>query len=172
MGWESLIQEVGDLLRLIQQKGEQGIEINRSGPLGELNSEGKPPAMYDFHLRLGTLGSSAKWTGGTPNLHRTASNNPAAGSGILEPVVDLFDEPGCLMVVAQLPGVTPSGVHLEIQGRTLVIQAGEGDRRYYRRVPLPFAADLAQGQVSFTNGILEVRLPKPSELASEGGREA
>lgn len=172
MGWENLIREVGDLLRLIQQKGEQGIEINRSGPLGEPNSEGQPPAMYDFHLRLGTLGPSAKWTGGTANLRRTASQGPVPGSGTVEPVVDLFDEPECVVVIAQLPGVTLSGVHLEIQGQTLVIQAGEGDRRYFRRVPLPFAADLAQGVVSLTNGVLEVRLPKPSGPASEGGGEA
>jgi HSP20 family molecular chaperone IbpA len=66
------------------------------------------------------------------------------------------------VIIVQVPGVSASDVHLEVQGHDLVLDAGNGEQKFSRRIPLPLAADLDKASISFTNGVLEIRLPKPA----------
>jgi HSP20 family protein len=152
MSLEKLIKEMGGLIRFLQQAGEQGLEINRRGRLGE-GAQDLAAGMYDFHLRLGTL--TERGTGRKDP--KPATTIPPTRT---EPPYDLFDEPRELVIIVQLPGVSVSDVRLEIQGHDLVIDAGNGERQFFRHIPLPMAADLDKASVSFTNGVLEIRLPK------------
>lgn len=151
-------------MRFIQQAGEEGVEISRRGTLGP--SSGKAPAVYDFHLKMGSLappGAGEKGRAGG----RVSYEGDACGPRAVEPVVDLFEDPGWLIVVAQLPGTAEQELKLVVEGSALVIGGGEGERRYTCRVPLPFPPVLERCQVSFTNGVLELRIP--TENGAEQG---
>lgn len=96
--------------------------------------------------------------------------------GGFSPAVDVFYEgdPPRAIVHAELAGIDPTEIALEIEGRELVIAghrrpAEVGGRRYqqleigfgpFRRV-IPLGADVAAGEASATyrDGILRVELP-------------
>lgn len=163
MDWEKLLKEVGGLVRLIEQAGERGLEINRSGTLGQ-TGQGKEPAFYDLKVRLGQLAPD-RGAG-----HDRAPGAPRTAGRGLEPAVDVFEEKECLVVIAQLPGIGREEIGIGVDGRLLVLQGGHGDRRFYRRVPLPFEAELSKAVSSFTNGVLELRFPYPEGW--KGSKEA
>ncbi len=152
MSLEKFFKELGGLVRFLQQAGEQGLEINRRGRLDEVAND-LAAGVYDFHVRFGTL------TGLGTDSQGPKPSAPIPPS-VLEPAYDLFDEPLEVVIIVQVPGVAASDVQLEAQGRYLVLNAGSGERRFYRRIPLPLAADLDKATISFTNGVLEIRFKK------------
>ena len=79
--------------------------------------------------------------------------------GMREPLADVFDEPDCFRVVAELPGVAEGDIKtsFDLENRRLVILAP--NHSYYKEVDLPpSAAD--DVTTSYKNGVLEVRVGK------------
>jgi HSP20 family protein len=99
--------------------------------------------------------------------------------GMQMPQTDVFEQDGNLVVSAELPGVPKEDISITLQQGDLIIQgehqAAEEtkekdyypmERRYggyYRRIPLPFEAAPEQIKAKYTDGVLEVRIPKPAE---------
>ena len=98
------------------------------------------------------------------------------GRGGWVPAVDVFyvGDPPRAIVHAELPGVDPSDVTLEIQGRELLLAGHrpppEGEGRLYQQVEIehgpfrrviPLGADVDRdaATASFREGMLEVTLP-------------
>jgi HSP20 family protein len=91
------------------------------------------------------------------------------------PSVDVLTRGDDLLVRADLPGIKPEDVHVEIEGNNLIIR-GEtsteqkkedqgyfySERRYgsfYRTIPLPEGVKADNAQARFNNGVLEITLP-------------
>jgi HSP20 family protein len=95
------------------------------------------------------------------------------------PAIDIVEKGDEFVLTADLPGLTESDVKLEILDGVLTISgerrsehdhSGEGYRRiersfgsFSRRLSLPKGVDADSVKASFTNGVLEVRVPKPAE---------
>lgn len=99
------------------------------------------------------------------------------------PRMDVYERDNAIVVKAELPGLKKEDVQLEIDGEDLVIR-GESkaesevtDKHYYRsersfgsfyrRMPLPTGVTSEQIQAKLTDGVLEVRIPKPAEAKTE-----
>lgn len=94
------------------------------------------------------------------------------------PTVEISESDGRYRILAELPGLSPGEVQVEIEDDALILQgerqvksdATEGgirrsERQFgmsYRRIPLPEGADLEQAKAQFHNGMLEVTMPVPS----------
>jgi HSP20 family protein len=96
------------------------------------------------------------------------------------PAVDIYDTDDALILKAELPGVSKDDVGIEIHNNTLILrgerkheaEVKEGD--YYRAeraygtfqrsFVLPTLVDQDKVQATYTDGVLELRLPK-SEAA-------
>ena len=76
-----------------------------------------------------------------------------------EPVVDVFEEPDSIRVIAELPGVSAESIRHEVRGDILTIRT-EGERCYSAEVLLPAAVKADKAVASYNNGIFELRLPK------------
>ena len=109
------------------------------------------------------------------------------------PAVEVSESNGKLRVQAELPGLSPEDVRVEIGDNEIVIQGErriehEENRRgvrrtereygvFYRTIPLPEGAKVDQAKASFRNGLLEVTVPVPQRaselrpLAIESGSE-
>ena len=113
------------------------------------------------------------------------------------PAVEVMERKGNYVVRAELPGLNPNDVKLEITEDAIVIQGERkmeqeetrGDlqvteRRYgkfYRAIPLPEGAKADEARAKFENGVLEITVPLaeqrptrleiPIQAASEGGSE-
>ena len=92
------------------------------------------------------------------------------------PVIEVAEQEGKYLVRAELPGVKPDDVKLEITNDAIVLQGerkfeqektAEGgihltERRYgrfYRSIPLPEGANAEQAKARFENGVLEITVP-------------
>ena len=112
-------------------------------------------------------------------LFGTALNGESSGAKGWLPAMDLVEEEDALVLRADLPGVGEGSINVEFQENVLTI-SGErhaeasgqngGFRRierpsgaFSRSLTLPEGVDPDSVQASFTNGVLEVRVPKPEE---------
>jgi len=100
------------------------------------------------------------------------------------PYLDVRETEAALEVVAELPGVEEKEVTIELTKEALILsgekkfekeekEEKEGflrrERRFgafYRSIPLPWEVDVAKAKVvaSFVNGVLTVKVPKPTEV--------
>jgi HSP20 family protein len=94
------------------------------------------------------------------------------------PTMEVFFDKGMFVVRAELPGVDKDAVKIEAVKGALTIQ---GERKYekeiakkgyfttectygtfYRQIPLPDEAKIAETKAAFKNGVLEVTIPAPA----------
>src|ERR671922_611307 len=109
-------------------------------------------------------------------------NGEEAGWGVRTwaPPVDIYETDDALILKAELPGVSKDDVSVEIHQNTLILrgqrkhEAEVKEDRYHRveraygtfqrSFVLPTLVDQEKVQASYTDGVLELRLPK-SEAA-------
>jgi HSP20 family protein len=95
--------------------------------------------------------------------------------------LDVKETPEAYTVSAEIPGVKKDEIHVEVEGNEVTITAEtkredskDGERflrveRYYgktaRRFALPQDLDDTRAQANFTNGVLELTLPKKAAVS-------
>ena len=118
-------------------------------------------------------------------LDRALSSEGRYGTngGVLwAPTIEVSERDGKYVVHADLPGLKPEDVKLEVTGDALVLQGERKiereenrggvhrtERRYgrfYRAIPLPEGAQTDKARASFENGVLEVRVRVPQHQSS------
>lgn len=112
-------------------------------------------------------------------FNRTVGEGVSSGSA-WTPAVDIFDTDQAIVLRAELPGLTPEDIDIEIDDNVLTLK---GERRfeetvqegrYYRlerayghfqrNVTLPQGVKADEISASFDNGVLSVRVPKADEV--------
>ena len=151
-GLSTFLEKLGEL-------AETGGEIRKSGELHGLGPEGKVRGVYGFTIKTG-LGEERVEVEPFGNLRRDEKTGRAVVQETREPMVDVFQEEDCVLVVAEMPGVTEDDVTLDLTEDILSIVAERGDKRYRKEVLLPRTFSPPQMSHTCRNGILEVRLAK------------
>ena len=150
-----VLQSFTGFIDMLSKLSEDSGSIERSGEIK--NEGGKVRAVYGFSVRVGGAGGPTKVEPfgnvkvGTTGPHVEESR---------EPLIDLFDEPEFVLVVAELPGISVEDVKFEVHDDVLEIDAKRGDRSYHKELLLPAIVDGARATSTHHNGILEIRLPK------------
>lgn len=82
-----------------------------------------------------------------------------AASDVREPFVDdiLDKDNNALKLVTEMPGIDKSDIKVNVEGRTVTINAERGDRKYKARVPLKYKVDENSAKATYSNGILEIK---------------
>jgi len=104
-----------------------------------------------------------------------AGNAMMGGLGSWSPTVEVSERENQVCVCAELPGLKPEDVKIEVTDDALIIegerkhenQGNEGGRwhserrygRFYRSVPLPEGAKTEDARAEFRNGELRVTVP-------------
>jgi HSP20 family protein len=116
-------------------------------------------------------------------LGRAFGDDVGGNGGVWTPAIEVTEQNGNLKVHAELPGLKPEDVKLEVTDVSLVI---EGERmfehevkdkggvyrserrygRFYRQIPLPEGVNVDQAKAQFKNGVLEVTLPMPERKSN------
>jgi HSP20 family protein len=91
------------------------------------------------------------------------------------PLIDVYDTPEEIVVVAEIPGVNPAAVDLAVTGNVLTLRGVKAttdlpepaivlrERRlgsFNRQITLPDEVDFDKAQADVNHGVLRVRLPK------------
>jgi len=131
--------------------------------------------MVPYHRR--SSGSLSTLRGGINELFdRFFEDFPTADAGNWAPALDVSERDDQIVVKAELPGIKPEEIDIEVQGSTLYLsgekQAAEEekcDNHYYverrwgsfkRAIPLTEEVDSDKIEASCSDGVLTVTLPK------------
>jgi HSP20 family protein len=92
------------------------------------------------------------------------------------PAIEMFEREGQLVIRAEVAGLDPNNVSVEIENNTLIISGQRTSEEqqeqqraiyrservygsFYRAIALPEGARLDQAQASFKHGVLEITMP-------------
>ncbi len=87
-----------------------------------------------------------------------------------EPFADVIvdDKEKLLKVVAEMPGVEKNDIKIEVLGRTVLLDAEHGERKYHTKIPIKQKVDENSVKATYANGILEVRFKLKEEERPQG----
>jgi HSP20 family protein len=111
---------------------------------------------------------------------------PGRGQGeqlqtFLSPAVDVIDEEKNILVKAQIPGIKPENIDIDVENNTLTLTGETTEKfedtqkqgnlvrqeisygRSFRRIPLPADVNGEKAQAEFEHGVLTIKLPKSEE---------
>jgi HSP20 family protein len=148
---------LGTIIEKLGELAETGEELRKSGTFSD--ADGKLKGVYGFHIRTG-IGGEGVTVEPFGNVRKDEKTGRPVVDEIREPMVDLFDEQDCVIVVAEMPGIAEEDVKLDLQDDILTIAAQRGDAKYRREVLLPTAFAADRMSCKCRNGILEVRFAK------------
>ncbi len=159
LGFGNLFKGLGNFLDVVSELVEKAEEVQeKTGEFTAGTTAKGEPMRGVYGIRVSTLAK-----GGAPKVDtfgniRTTEKGPVVDER-RDPIVDIFDENGSVLLVAELPGVADSDIEVNVEGDILTL-ATSGKRRYAKEILLPAAVDATTLQKSYANGILEVRVKK------------
>lgn len=141
-------------------------------------------ALSPFTLLRRFFGRDIAEMMGEVDRDRTQGSRTSSATWI--PRVDVIQQGSELIVRADLPGVNPEDVTVDVSEDGLTIAGERREERreerngvyrmersygsFYRVVPLPDGAMTDQANATFKDGVLEIRMPAPPEQVSRGRR--
>lgn len=153
ISFDGFFKGLGNLINLVSELKEE--EIKKEGEI-----KGLPKNMrgtYGFSVRTLTGKPSIK----TFNHVKRARKVPVAvAEEIREPLTDIFDEGGQIIVIAELPGVSEQEIKLEIKDDILELKALSSKIKYVKEVLLPVKVASLPLKTAYKNGLLEIALRK------------
>ncbi len=156
-----LIGFLGGLTELVEKLGDladKGKELSGKGDLADLGLGKQAKGVYGFNVKFG-LGEDKKKVKVEPfgNIKRDTETGQAVVQEVREPMVDVFEEDGHLLVVAEMPGIGSGDVQLEVKDDVLTIRAERGEKKYRKEVLLPGTFPKEKMEFSCNNGMLEIK---------------
>ncbi len=129
------------------------------------NSQTFGPYYYGYSMAVGPDGKPVvKEYGNVPGLLPTSEKR--------EPFVDVIvdDKEKVLKIVAEIPGVEKNNIKIKVVGRTVNLDAENGDRKYHAKIPIKQKVDEDSVKATYSNGILEVQFRLKEEDRPQGKR--
>lgn len=151
-----ILKGLADLVEKLDALSESG-ELSKTGEIRGASQELK--GIYGYTVKVG-LGDDPVKVEPFGNIRKDAKSGRTVVQDVREPVVDVFDEQDHVLVVAEMPGISPSDVRLEAEGDVLTISAARGDKKYLKEVLLPQSFAREQMHVSGNNGVVEIKCRK------------
>ena len=118
--------------------------------------------VYGFSVKLGAGGKDFK-VEPFGNVRRDRKSGTSVVDEVREPLVDIFDEDDRLLIVAEMPGVEPEDLKVDLSGETLTLSAERGHHKYSKAISVPEGTTRDQLSVKSRNGIIEVSCAKRRE---------
>ena len=149
---------IAQLGKLAEQAEQAGAVVTKTGEFN-MGSDKRLKGVYGFSVKSG-LGEKGVKVEPFGNIRRDTEGGLVEVHEIREPMVDVFDEPKHVLIVAEIPGIRQEDVQLELHEDILILAAEKGDKKYRKEVLLP--ASFSSDKMSFScrNGILEIQLNK------------
>ncbi|MEK7523764.1 MAG: gas vesicle protein GvpH [Patescibacteria group bacterium] len=158
-----LFKGLGKIIDLAEQAEQAGGELREAGEIRGGTKERPIRGIYGFTIRTG-LGKERPRVETFGNIKATRERKQAKPEFTVtetrEPIVDVFDEQDYIVVVAELPGAIEESIKLDLHGDILIVEAGNEKIKYSKEILLPAKIDFEKKEMSFKNGVLEIKMKK------------
>ncbi|HHT9126370.1 MAG TPA: Hsp20/alpha crystallin family protein [Candidatus Brocadiia bacterium] len=157
LGFGELFKGLGNIIDLATKMAEEGKSvITKTGEIKGLGEKAKGV----FGISVRTLAGGETTVEPFGNIHKVTEKGPVVEE-VREPIIDVFEEPDYVRVVAELPGVEEKDIKYELKkDNALAITSLNADRKYSKEVSLPCSIDPEKVESKYKNGILELKLMK------------
>lgn len=141
-----------DLIEKLGELAETGRELRESGAVGD----DRLKAVYGLRVKLGSGGGAV---GVEPfgNVKIDRKSRRPIVQEVREPMFDVIEERGHVVVVAEMPGVTAKDVSVSVDDDVMSITAERNEKKYRKEVLLPKPVSTKDIKISSNNGIVEIR---------------
>jgi len=155
IGLGNIFRGIENFIELANKMAKTGEEIKGVKEIKDIAGIRGSKAVYGYNIRFGLKGKPVIDTFG--NIKKTEKGPVIKEKR--EPLVDVFDEPKSVKIVAELPGIEERDIKLKTKQSKLIISVDTPDRKYYKEVKLPCPV---KGEIekTYKNGVLEIRLKK------------
>lgn len=147
-----IFKGLADLVEKLGELAETGEELKRTGQIHGKQVKG----VYGFSVKVG-LGDEGITVEPFGNIRKDDEAGQAVVQEIREPMVDIFEEKDHILLVAEMPGIGPEDLHIELKDDILTLAAEKGEKRYRKEVLLPEAVQQETMTVTCNNGIVEIK---------------
>ncbi|MBU2704761.1 Hsp20 family protein [Zooshikella marina] len=162
-GVEGILRGLGDLVEKLGDLAEKGEQLKQGGEFESKTHDGRDiKGSYGVSVKVG-LTEDEQLVTPFEKGEDTSSMSESAVKETAEPAVDVFDEGDIIQIIAELPGIGPNDVTLNLHGDVLTIHAERGAKKFYKEMLLPHECSNEGISTQCNNGILEVLLKKRVE---------
>jgi HSP20 family protein len=163
--WEDFLEK---LFRKMVEVAPKSMVRERKLPDGTVIRE-VGPIVWGVSFKLGSEGKPIVESFGNVKPSRLLVK-PFSVTERREPLYDLVEENGNLKVTVEIPGAVKEEIQVTATERILTVSAQGRERAYFREIELPVEVEPKNAKSTYTNGILEVILPRrevPPKLKGE-----
>lgn len=152
------LTDIAEKLNDISEKGET---LSKKGEFTFPSKEGDVKGVYGFTLKTG-LGGKDDQIRVEPfgNIRKDKKTGEAVVQEIHEPPLDVFEDEQGTTLIAEMPGVGPEDIKIEVRDDVLTVLAKKGGKKYRKEILLHHSLSEEKIKVTCNNGIVTIRCEK------------
>ena len=156
-----IISGLTDIAEKLSELSDKGETISKKGEFTFPSKEGGVKGVYGFSLKTG-LGGKDDSIKVEPfgNIRKDKKTGEAVVQEIHEPLVDVFEDADATTLIAEMPGVGPDDIKIEIRDDVLTVFAEKGEKKYRKEILLNHSPAKDRIKVTCNNGIVTIRCEK------------
>ncbi len=156
-----MLDGLAALAEKLNALSEKGQSISEKGEFTCPSKEGGIKGVYGFTMKTG-LGENGDQIKVEPfgNIRKDQKTGEAVVQEINEPQVDVFKDAGGTTLVAEMPGVGPEDIQIDVRDDVLTISAQKGGKKYRKEMLLSHLLSKERIEVTCNNGVVTIRCRK------------
>jgi len=158
-----ILSGLTDIAEKLNEISEKGETVTKKGEFTFPSKEGGVKGVYGFSLKTG-LGGKDDAIKVEPfgNIRKDKKTGEAVVQEIHEPLIDVFEDEDATTLIAEMPGVGPDDIKIDVRDDVLTISANKGVKKYRKDVLLNHSPAKDKIKVTCNNGIVTIRCEKGS----------
>jgi HSP20 family protein len=156
-----ILSGLTDIAEKLNELSEKGEALSKKGEFTFPSKEGGLKGVYGFTLKTG-LGGQDDQIRVEPfgNIRKDKKTGEAVVQEIHEPLLDVFEDELGTTLIAEMPGVGPEDIRIEVRDDVLTVFAKKGEKKYRKEILLHHGLSEERIKVTCNNGIVTIRCEK------------
>ena len=156
-----ILSGLTDIAEKLSEISEKGETVTKKGEFTFPSKEGGVKGVYGFSLKTG-LGGKDDAIKVEPfgNIRKDKKTGEAVVQEIHEPLIDVFEDENATTLIAEMPGVGPGDIKIDVRDDVLTISAKKGAKKYRKEVLLSHSPAKDRIKATCNNGIVTIRCEK------------
>jgi HSP20 family protein len=156
-----MLSGLAEIAEKLNGISEQGDTVSKKGEFTVPTKEGGVKGVYGFTVRTGLRGEDDQVrVEPFGNIRKDKATGEVAVQEISEPLVDVFEDDDATTLVAEMPGVGPDDITVDVREDILTIQAERGAKKYRKEMLLRHRTTREKVDVVCNNGVVTIRCQK------------